>query len=273
MFQTKRVRTQRSAAASTLTLLYHHTVFKARGTHNNAVIGLLLNMMQAFMLLGVFYILFAVTGMRSAAIRGDFMLYLMSGVMIFMAHTKTMNSVAGSEAPGSALMQHTPMNTIVSMAGAALSALYIQSATMFLSLLLYHSVMNEITIDNAVGAYGMVLMGWFTGAAVGVVFYAVRPWFPTAINVLRPLYMRVNMVASGKMFVANMLPPSMLAMFDWNPLFHCIDQARGFTFINYYPRNSSIEYPLYVGLVLLVIGMMIEYITRRKVSLSWAAKS
>ncbi len=35
------------------------------------------------------------------------------------------------------------------------------------------------------------------------------------------------MIASGKMFVANMLPTSMLLMLDWNPLFHCIDQARG----------------------------------------------
>jgi ABC-type polysaccharide/polyol phosphate export permease len=38
---------------------------------------------------------------------------------------------------------------------------------------------------------------------------------------------RANMIASGKMFVANALPGFMLAMFGWNPLFHCIDQARG----------------------------------------------
>jgi hypothetical protein len=31
---------------------------------------------------------------------------------------------------------------------------------------------------------------------------------------------------------ANTMPYFMLAMFDWNPLFHLIDQARGFTFIN-----------------------------------------
>ena len=63
------------------------------------------------------------------------------------------------------------------------------------------------------------------------------------------------MIASGKMFVANSLPSFMLAMFDWNPLFHSIDQARGFAFINYNPRYSSWEYPLWVGLVLLMIGL------------------
>ena len=30
----------------------------------------------------------------------------------------------------------------------------------------------------------------------------------------------------------------MLTIFDWNPLFHTIDQARGFTFINYNPHYS-----------------------------------
>jgi ABC-type polysaccharide/polyol phosphate export permease len=53
------------------------------------------------------------------------------------------------------------------------------------------------------------------------------------------------MVASGKMFVANSLPGSVLVMFTWNPLFHVIDQARGFAFIDYQPRNSDLFYPLY----------------------------
>ena len=73
------------------------------------------------------------------------------------------------------------------------------------------------------------------------------------------------------MFVANALPPAMLAMFDWNPLFHAIDQARGFTFINYVPRNSSITYAVVVGLILVMIGLMLEFKTRKTASMSWAA--
>jgi ABC-type polysaccharide/polyol phosphate export permease len=80
------------------------------------------------------------------------------------------------------------------------------------------------------------------------------------------------MIASGKMFVANTLPAYMLAMFDWNPLFHCIDQMRGFVFVNYLPRNSSIEYPLYVTIVLMMIGMLGEFYTRQQASLSWDAR-
>ena len=54
------------------------------------------------------------------------------------------------------------------------------------------------------------------------------------------------MIASGKMSVANTLPSFMLAMFDWNLLFHAIDPARGFAFINYNPHNGSIVYPINV---------------------------
>jgi ABC-type polysaccharide/polyol phosphate export permease len=74
------------------------------------------------------------------------------------------------------------------------------------------------------------------------------------------------------MFVANMLPGFMIAMFDWNPLFHIIDQARGFTFVNYFPHQTNWEYPFYATLVLLLIGMMGEFYTRKHASASWEAR-
>ena len=80
------------------------------------------------------------------------------------------------------------------------------------------------------------------------------------------------MVASGKMFLANTLPSSMLAYFNWNPLFHIIDQARGFVFVNYNPHNSSIAYPVYLTFALLMIGLMGDFFTRKYASASWSAR-
>jgi ABC-type polysaccharide/polyol phosphate export permease len=76
------------------------------------------------------------------------------------------------------------------------------------------------------------------------------------------------MIASGKMFVANTLPSSVLALFDWNPLFHAIDQARGFTFINYNPLFTSVSYPLMISMILVLIGLMLEFYARRNASAS-----
>ena len=74
------------------------------------------------------------------------------------------------------------------------------------------------------------------------------------------------------MFVANALPGLMLVMFDWNPLFHAIDQCRGLVFINYSPRYSSWEYVLWLGVILVMIGLMGEFYTRRHASVSWRAR-
>jgi ABC-type polysaccharide/polyol phosphate export permease len=127
-------------------------------------------------------------------------------------------------------------------------------------------------IHNPIQALGMLLLAWLSGGAVGLVFLAASPWYPTPVGVLRTIYQRANMIASGKMFVANSLTPQMLALFDWNPLFHTIDQARGYAFINYFPRNSSWEYALWFTLIFMMIGLMGEFFTRKHVSASWFAR-
>ena len=79
------------------------------------------------------------------------------------------------------------------------------------------------------------------------------------------------MFASGKMFVANSLPTYLVAFFAWNPLFHIIDQGRGYMFINYNPLKSSMTYPIVVSIIFLIVGLIGESQTRKHVSLSWTA--
>jgi ABC-type polysaccharide/polyol phosphate export permease len=189
-----------------------------------------------------------------------------------MTHIKTVGAVAGSEGPASPMMKHAPMNTSIAIAAAALSQLYIQMLSLFVIMFAYHVLVTPFDVQNIPGVMGMIMLAWFTGLAIGLVFLAIKPWSPGISSLLATIYQRANMIASGKMFVANTLTPTMLNMFDWNPLFHCIDQSRGFAFVNYAPRNSSIEYPLYVGLILLVVGMMGEFYTRKHASASWSAR-
>lgn len=253
-------------------VIYHSIVRSVRKTHNNAFLAIATNLLQMVIFVLAFYIMFSVLGMRGAAIRGDFLLYLMTGIFLYMTHTKSLGAVAGSEDPTSPMMLHAPMNTIVAIASAALGALYIQVLSLFLILFIYHVAFTPLVIEEPFGAFGMLLVAWFTGCAVGLVLLAIKPWFPTFVSVFTQVYQRANMIASGKMFVANTLPGFMLAMFDWNPLFHAIDQARGFAFINYNPRYSSWEYAVWVGVVLVMIGLMGEFYTRRHASMSWSAR-
>ena len=273
MFQaTRRRQGSLGATLTILELIYHSVVRSVRKSHSNAYWAIGSNILQAVIFVMAFYLMFSVLGLRGAAIRGDFMLYMMSGIFIFLTHTKALTAVVGSEGPASPMMQHAPLNTIITIAAAAFGSLYIQVLSMVLILFVYHVAFSPIQIEEPAAAFGMFMIAWFVGVALGVVLLALKSWFPQFVSIFVMIYQRANMIASGKMFVANTLPGFMLAMFDWNPLFHCIDQARGFIFINYNPRYSSWEYALWVGLVLLMLGLMAEFYTRRHASISWAAK-
>jgi len=272
MFQVRENRSTAITAINLLELIYHSTVRQLRKSHYSAVWGLIQNIFKAFLFVGMFFAMFSILGMRGSAIRGDFLLYVMSGIFLFMTHNAAMGAVAGSENSTSPMMQHAPMNTVVTITSAALASLYTQVLSILIILGLYYAGVKPFVIDDPVGAAAMLFIAWFSGVAVGMVFLAVKPWAPGFVGVVQMVYARANMISSGKMFAANALPPAMLALFDWNPLFHAIDQARGFVFINYNPHNSSIEYPLKLSLALIMIGLMGEFFTRKHASASWAAR-
>ena len=188
-----------------------------------------------------------------------------------MTHTKAVAAIVASEGPASAMMQHAPMNTFIAISAAAISSLYIQMLSLLFVLFIYHVVFTPVVIDQPIGALAMIMGAWLTGVGIGMVFLALKPWAPDAVKLAVSIYSRVSMIASGKMFVANTLPSSMLVLFDWNPLFHTIDQARGYIFLNYNPHFSSSSYPFYVAIGLLVLGMMGEFYTRKSASISWNA--
>ena len=92
-------------------LIYHSVVRSVRKTHNNAFMAIFMNLLQTIIFVLAFYFMFSIMGMRSTALRGDFMIYIMTGIFLYMTHTKTMGAVSGSEGPASPMMQHAPMNT------------------------------------------------------------------------------------------------------------------------------------------------------------------
>ncbi|MEL7149130.1 MAG: ABC transporter permease [Pseudomonadota bacterium] len=254
-------------------LTYHNTVRSVRKGHRDAVFAILTNVLQTLVMVGAFYLFmnFFRSFGASMAIRGDFLLFVMSGIFVFMVHIKALASVASADGPTSAIMQHLPMTTTVSLLSAALSTLYTQIMSVAAILLGYHLLWTPLEIHQPIGALAMVLLAWFSGISFGVCFLAVKPWFPQATGTMQQVYTRFNMFASGKMFVANMMPATMIYFFAWNPLFHIIDQGRGYIFVNYNPLKSNLEYPITVSVIFLVIGLLGENQTRKHVSLSWFA--
>lgn len=259
-----------SLGFETLELIYHVSVRNLRKGHRNAMLGLVMSIVQSLLMLLIMYLMMHVFGMRRIAVRGDFMLYVMSGVFMFMTHVKAIGAVSGADGPTSPMMMHAPMNPIISIMGAALASLYQQTLAAAVIMFFYHTLVTPITIDEPVGMMGMFLLSWFTGVGIGMVFLSAKPWQPEAIGILVMIYQRLNVIASGKMVLANNLQTNRRNWFDWNPLFHTIDQARGFIFLNYTPRYTSYEYAIYYALVCMMIGLMAEFFTRQHASASWS---
>jgi ABC-type polysaccharide/polyol phosphate export permease len=272
MFDQKTSTSRASASLAILELIFHSAAHHVRKQHSNAALAVMISVAQSVAMVMLFYVMFSVLGIRGATIRGDFLLYIMSGVFLFFTHVKAITAVYGSEGPASPMMQHRPMTTAVAIASAALSALYVQVLTVTLILSVYHLGWGPITIYNPGGALCMMILAWFSGVSIGMLFLGLKPWAPALANICQMMFTRANMVASGKMFVANAMAGYMVALFVWNPLFHIIDQARGFIFINYNPHYTSISYPIYASLAILMVGLMGEFYTRKHASASWGAR-
>ncbi|AXC48716.1 ABC transporter [Paracoccus suum] len=267
---TTRNRTMLDAATSTLSLIYTVTVHNLRATDRNPIIGLLMTAVRSVVMIAGFMSMYYLLGVRTSPVRGDFLVYVMSGVFLYQAHTMAVQAVAGAGGSSQAIMKHGPMTTAVVISAGALSSLY-RTTFAALAILGIYYLVKPFTLEDPVGAVWMMLLAWFSGAAIGMIFLAIKPWAPQIASIGTNVYSRVQMVASGKMFLANALPGFMIHYFDWNPLFHVIDQARGYAFINYTPHHSSVTYPVYFSLAVLMIGLMAEFVTRRAESVSWAA--
>ncbi len=273
VFQARQRSMGAASAVTVLELIYIATVRSLRMSHGNAVIGMAKSIMQSMIFVAIFYAMFELLGLRSSAARGDFIIYMMTGIFLYLTHIKALGAILGAEGGTSPIMQHAPMNPAIALTAAALSSLYVQFLSAVVILTLYYCAIKPFQFYDTVGVLAMFLLAWSSGAAVGMIFRAAKPWFPTAIGILSTIYQRANMIASGKMVLANTLPASKIAFFSWNPLFHTIDQARGFAFVNYNPHNSSVMYPIYLSLALVMIGLLGDFYTRQHQSASWGAKS
>lgn len=270
MFHNYRSKNGFSAAFSIWRLILLTAAHSVRSKHKNALLALVQNMLQALVLFVVFGALIAFMGRQAGGtIRGDFVLYVATGIFLFLTFNKSMKAVFSSGNALDTMLLHAPLNTTIAIFGAALGTLYIQVLTIFFALSIYWLGWGPFEIYDPVGTLAMLLLTWLCGSSVGMVLMGVKPWFPKLTQIIMTIYQRANMFTSGKMFVANSIPAFMLPFFSWNPLFHTIDQARGYAFINYTPRNTSLEYPLIFCATLMVIGLLLEFYTRKHVSLHW----
>lgn len=252
-------------------LVYHGIVREVRSSDRHPLTGLIMAMLQSIMFIGFFGLFMWILGRNGLGIRGNFMLYVMTGVFLFMTHVGAMAKIKAAANPTNPMLLHSPVTTLLNICAASLGSLYIQILSMLVILYAVHMILEPIEFYNLPYVALCFILAWFSGVAIGILFSSLGVFYPKQMTVISTAYSRLNMIFSGKMLAANTLPATILPWFTWNPLFHAIDQARDGTFINYTAKNTNIEYVVYVSLAILVVAFMIEHLGRRYASKSWDA--
>lgn len=243
-----------------------------RKVHARTGVGIAINLGQNVIMIGVMYCAAWVMGFGASLIRGDYLIYVITGIFLYMVHVKTMAAVSAAEGPLSPGLRNVPINQTVSAIGAAIASLWMQAISVAIIMFLYDALWLPLVFQDLAGMSVMILLSWISGIGLGLLLTALRPWNPDLSGLLSQLYMRVSMILSGSMFVANAMPEMFLPWFMWNPLFHMVDQARGAAFINYNPWFTSATYAAGMAFAMLVVGALAEYNTRVRASASWFSK-
>lgn len=231
--------------------------------HSHAAGALLSNVAQTILLVGVFYLISVLSGFGTALIRGDLLIYLISGVFLYNLHVKSVQAVFASDRADAAAAKRPRAARMLATLGAAAGCLYTQIVSVMIVLVLYRGLVGPFEIDDIYGAVSMLALSWLSGASVGLMLLALKTRLPGFAGFASQAYSRINMVASGQMFVANSLPVHVIGYLSWNPLFHMIDQARGFAFLNYTPWFSNLGMPTLATAGILVVGLVLDRSARR----------
>lgn len=272
MITTRRNRNIFSATFSFIELVYHSVVRDVRKSSGSASLGLVLEIAQSMLMIAMFYALYTFTGTRGLAIRGDFVIFLLTGIFLYLTHNKAIGAVMGAANSASPIMKHAPMTSMVSILSAAFAALYLQVLAFIVILFFLHMLNGGLDIYNPTGLILPFFLSWASGCTIGLLFLTVKPFAPKLVPIIANVYKRANMITSGKMLPANMMSASMVQWFDWNPLFHTIDQSRGHAFVNYLPHNSDMSYAVYFTLTTLVLGLMGERWLSANLSMSHGSR-
>ena len=174
MFYYKRNQSLLGSAFTTAELVFHAVVRNVRSQHSNAVIAIVMNIIQVLALVVVFYLIMSLVGTRVAKIRGEYVLYLLSGVFLFLTHIKAVGSVAGVGIGNNPMMLHSPMNIMVMLMAGAFGSFYTQIVSLIVILFLYSVTISPIEIQDPGGAFAMLVLAWFTGCTVGLIFMALK---------------------------------------------------------------------------------------------------
>jgi capsular polysaccharide transport system permease protein len=215
--------------------------------------------------IGILTTMFYLTGAHPP-LGSSFETYFLTGFVAFTFFRDPAGQAMQAITANRALLSFPPVRNVDTIwARIVLEVLTNTVALIFVMLLfafLEIPVVPDDTVRFAEGFLAMSVMG----AGLGIFNAAINPLFKQWAMIFG-WFMRVQYFASGVFFVPERLPPLALDILKWNPAMHGIVLVRE----GFYPGYRSIIlveiYPFAVGASLGLLGLLIEFLMRRRISL------
>ena len=109
---------------------------------------------------------------------------------------------------------------------------------------------------DPLGVIGGVGCLAFLGCGFGVYNAGVISWLPVHQKFC-PVYQRILFLTSGAIFPVDRMPPDILNILKWNPVYQGVDLVRSAWSYTHEPEYSSNSYVLLWGAFLLLIGSVL----------------
>lgn len=248
-------------------LVYALVVRDLRTEHKNAALGILLSVAQPLVMGLVFYGFMVLLDGGGGQIRGDSLTFVVTGFLIFFTHIRTVSAVTGSLRQD--MLNHQRLTPFLMVSVKAAGALYKNVFALLIMFAANYLLRGVYEMHDPLRFISVILWCWLGGIAAGTIFLALDRYLSWG-GVLSTTYIRIMFFTSGKFFIASKVGGAIRPYFDWNPLFHLLDQGRGAIFVNYAARTTSMDYAIAVVLILLVVGFLTESYVRRHYNVSHA---
>ncbi|MDF7801157.1 ABC transporter permease [Pontiellaceae bacterium B1224] len=235
---------------------------ETRATFGTSQLGYLWAIVTPALGVAVFVLVFGAAG-RRPPFGSSLALFFATGLLTLEFYKKLSTSLMTTFNANKALLTYPCIKETDTLFSRSLliSATYLVIMLVFYgTLVLFQKASPPHHPDQLIVAFFMIcLLGTGVGIVNAVMLSIWESWSYVESILTRPL-----IIISGVFYIPSSLPPAALNVLQWNPVLHLIEWFRTGYYSNYNSTVLNKEYLFLFALLILLIGLIGERLTRKR---------
>lgn len=252
----------RAAFAQQVRVITALILRETRATYGTSHLGYLWEIITPAAATAVLVVIFTAIN-RHPPFGESFALFFATGLLTLFLFRKLGTSLMTVYDANKALMTYPPIKApdVLFARFLLIAATQLVIMAVFYSGLIYFGLAGlPVYPETLVTAFAVTcLLGFGFGATSAVVLSYFESWRHVVTIVMRPL-----MFISAIFYVPSYMPPEIVDWLKWNPVLHCVEWMRNGYYANYDSRVLDQTYVLTVAVILTLIGLLGERLTRQQ---------